>query len=301
VRLNQIRDFVATFDAGSIRAASRKLGVSQPGLTKSIRLLEEELGSTLIQRTSRGVTLTAAGRSFLIHARAVQGELARAREELDRIAGAAETHVTLGVAAVFGSALVPDALALYRRKRPQAGIRIIEGTQETLLPLLRDQTLDLAVCLRSQSEAAPSLKFRSLLRTRLVVVARQGHPRGSARSLAELHDAHWLMFRPRGGGGALEEAFARERLPMPHSVVHCESHGMALAILSSSDAVGLLAPQLLAMTPFRAALQQIPVECPMPLLTVGIFTRTETPSTPAAADLASALNASARGLRAASG
>ncbi|HVL56126.1 MAG TPA: LysR family transcriptional regulator, partial [Burkholderiaceae bacterium] len=107
MRLNQLRDFVAVFDAGSIRAASRKLGVSQPGLTKSVRLLEEELGSTLMHRTSRGVTLTPAGRSFLAHARAVHVELARARAELDQIAAVADASVTLGVAAVFGPVLIP--------------------------------------------------------------------------------------------------------------------------------------------------------------------------------------------------
>jgi LysR family transcriptional regulator, regulator of abg operon len=296
MRLNQLRDFLAAVDCGSIRAASRVVGVSQPALTKSVRQLEEELGAVLIQRSSRGVTVTPSGRAFLARARAVQVELRKARDDLAQIAGRATGNVTVGVASVIGSVLIPEALARFRIKRPEGTVRIVEGTQETLLPLLRDQTLDLAVCLRSGAEGKLGLKYRPLFQTRLVVAARTGHPRRTARSLAELREADWLMFRPVGGGGALEEAFALEGLTPPRSVVHCESHGIALAILAASDTLGLLAPQLLAHPSVRGTLQEIDVERPLPALTVGLYVQSEAPSTPAAADFANALAAAARNL-----
>jgi LysR family transcriptional regulator, regulator of abg operon len=294
MRLNQLRDFLAAVDCGSIRAASRMVGVSQPALTKSVRQLEEELGAVLVQRSSRGVTVTPSGRAFLARARAVQVELRKARDDLAQIAGRTAGNVTVGVASVIGSVLVPEALARYRKKRPEGPVRVIEGTQETLLPLLRERTLDLAVCLRSDAEGKLGLKYRPLLQSRLVVAARIGHPRGDARSLAELRDADWLMFRPVGGGGALEEAFAHDGLGPPRSVVHCESHGIALAILAASDTLGLLAPQLLRHPAARGTLQEIRIERPMPMLTVGLYMQGEAPPTPAAADFAGALAAAAR-------
>ena len=64
MRLTQIRDFLAVVEAGSINAAARKLGVSQPGLTKSLGSLEAELSASLLKRTPTGVTLTRLGQAF---------------------------------------------------------------------------------------------------------------------------------------------------------------------------------------------------------------------------------------------
>jgi DNA-binding transcriptional LysR family regulator len=72
MRLNQIRDFIATIEAGSLRAAARSVGVSQPAMTKSLRQLENELGVQLLQRSSRGISPTRSGRAFLTRARVVQ-------------------------------------------------------------------------------------------------------------------------------------------------------------------------------------------------------------------------------------
>jgi DNA-binding transcriptional LysR family regulator len=74
MRLAQLRDFVQIV-AGSIRAAARARGVSQPTLSKALRSLEDELGNQLVQRTAQGILLTRSGRVFLARARAVPSEL----------------------------------------------------------------------------------------------------------------------------------------------------------------------------------------------------------------------------------
>ena len=106
VRLTQIRDFVAVVDAGSISAAARLLGVSQPGLTKSIRSLETELAVSLLQRTPRGVLMTRYGRAFYARARAAHSELDKAHQELVQMSGVHSGKVAIG----FG----PMAAALVR-------------------------------------------------------------------------------------------------------------------------------------------------------------------------------------------
>src|SRR3981081_3300518 len=85
MRLSQIRDFVAVVESGGIRAAARKLGVSQPAITRSVQGLEAELHARLLQRTPTGVVLPEPGRAFLARARAAQAELRKAEEEVDRL------------------------------------------------------------------------------------------------------------------------------------------------------------------------------------------------------------------------
>lgn len=93
MRLSQVRDFVAVADAGSITAAARALGVSQPGLTKSIGSLEAELNVPLFLRSARGVSLTRYGSAFYARARAAHGELEKARSDVMQLAGGASGRV----------------------------------------------------------------------------------------------------------------------------------------------------------------------------------------------------------------
>src|SRR6266542_2729633 len=90
MRLNQIRDLIAVSEAGSLRAAAQRIGISQPAMSKSLSELEREFQAQLLTRTSRGVALTAAGRAFVARARVVQGELRKVREDLAALHGGAE-------------------------------------------------------------------------------------------------------------------------------------------------------------------------------------------------------------------
>src|SRR5262245_28896923 len=83
--LSQIRDFIAVVESGGIRAAARKLGVSQPAITRSVRSLEAELRARLLRRTPTGVVPTQPGRALFARARAAQAELRKAEEEVDQL------------------------------------------------------------------------------------------------------------------------------------------------------------------------------------------------------------------------
>src|SRR5512138_363977 len=138
MRLNQVRHFVSIVEAGSIRAAARALRTSHPALTKSMRLLEDELHVRLVERTTRGVTLTRAGRVFIGRARAIQAEVRKAEEELADVAGERSGSVAVGIAPVAALMLGPEAFAGFLRQHPRATLRIVDGTAAALAPLVRD-------------------------------------------------------------------------------------------------------------------------------------------------------------------
>ncbi|MEJ7930756.1 LysR substrate-binding domain-containing protein [Ramlibacter sp. AN1015] len=291
MQLAQLKVLCAVAEAGSIRAAARKLNLSQPSVTKSLQALEQDLDATLVHRSSRGIELTDAGRAVLPRARGIQAEVQRAREDVERLAGRARNAATLGVASVIGAWLIPPVLARYGRERPDTRVRIVEGTQETLLPMLREGTLDFAVCLRLEREPTSGFAVRALARFRLVVVARKGHPQRHARSLHELRSAHWILTRPRGAGGVLEEAFRAEGLEVPASAAECESHSIKIATLAQSDSLALVGRPMLSEPAVAQLLEEIPLTKPLPLLTAGLYTRSEDRLAPAARDLAALITA----------
>jgi LysR family transcriptional regulator of abg operon len=295
MRINQIRDFVAVVQAGSLRAAARHVGVSQPSITKSIRQLEAELHVQLLQRNARGAVPTPAGRAFLTRARVVQAELRKASDDLQSYRGGAQGRVAFGVAPQHCMLLVPQAVREFQRLYPDAAVRIIEGVTTALAPLVRDETLDFAVGMKLVPPGE-DLRFRPLFRPRLVVAGRKGHPLAAVRSLAELSDAKWLMYYPMGVGAMLEKAFAAAGAPMPRGIVQCESFATALGLLAGTDTLGLLIPQILAEPFGRSQLQRIAIRETLPAPVVGLYWRKDAPLTPAAAAMLQAIGTVARRL-----
>jgi DNA-binding transcriptional LysR family regulator len=294
MRLTQIRDFIAVVECGGIRAAARKLGVSQPTITKSVRSLEAELRVQLFGRNARGVVLTASGRAFFSRARVAHSELRKAEEEAAEVGGSSAGSVTFGVGPTFAALVVPEAVARFRAQFPRARVRIVEGLARHLLPSVRDETLDFAMGLRTVSELDPALRFRPLYRSELVVAARRGHPLRNARRLSELSAADWLSTSTFDlPGGPVERLFAAAGLPPPRLAVQCESQNTLVALLGRSEMLGFLQRRTLAAAP---VLQEIALAESLPSVTAGIFTRADTPPTRVAAAMAKAATAVARGL-----
>ena len=97
IRLHHLRDLLAVVETGSLRAAARKLGLTQPSLTKSLRQLEEQTALALLVRSKHGVTLTSAGQHLVERARLIESELRRTAEDLDLLRGGTVRSVSVGV------------------------------------------------------------------------------------------------------------------------------------------------------------------------------------------------------------
>jgi LysR family transcriptional regulator of abg operon len=295
MRLNQIRDFVAIVEAGSIRAAARAQGVSHPAMTKSLRQLEDELRTQLIRRSTRGVVPTPSGRAFLARARAIQGEVRKAEEELRELSGEASGTVSVSVSPAAATLLAPEAIAEFLHSHPQTRMRIVEGTPSALASLVRDETLDFALGNRPGIKLDAGLKFRALLHIPMVVAGRRGHPLRGARSLRELADARWIGLYQPGGGGMVERAFAAAGLPFPQRYITCESYVFAFALMAKTDALMPLPAKLFAVQ-FSRELAEIPLKDPFPSMVLGMCTRAETRLTPLATALARSVTEVARRL-----
>ena len=296
MRLNQIRDFVAVADAGSLRSAARVIGVSQPAISKSLRQLESELRVQLLHRTTRGIALTHAGKAFLARARAVRAELRKAEDDFESLRGGPGGSVAFGIAPAACMLIVPEAMQQFRRQHPQARVRIVEGVNTALLPLVRDATLDFMVGQKPVAKLDSALRFRPLFRAPLVVAARVGHPLAQARSLRDLADAQWLMFYRPGTGAMLEQFFGQIGCALPRNIVQCESYAAALALLAKTDTLGLVIPQLMNEPYAQKFLRRIEISEPVPAPMIGLHMRADAPLTRAAAAMAQSVTAVARRL-----
>jgi LysR family transcriptional regulator, regulator of abg operon len=299
MRLRQIQDFLAVIEQGSIHAAARKVGLSQPAVTKSLRGLEAELHTQLVRRTNHGVVPTSAGRALYARARAAHAELLKAGEEIAQLSGAGVGSVAFGVGPVAALLVAPEAVTRLHLQYPEASIRIVEGFVAALLPMVRDETLDFAMGPRLETRLDPALSFRPLFREDVVVVGRKGHPLRNAGSLARLGSAKWLGSGLWGGNspsGPLPRAFLAAGLPLPPQVVQCESYTITFSIIARSDMLGIMSRRFLTAASAKDLLQDISVSYALPSLTVGLFMRKDPPLTPMATAMAKVVTAVARQL-----
>ncbi|MFN0316414.1 MAG: LysR substrate-binding domain-containing protein [Burkholderiales bacterium] len=296
MRLNQIRVFLAIIDSGSIHAAARQLGVTQPAITKGLRQLEESLHVRLLDRTPHGVVPTLAGRAFIARARAVQSELRKAEEDLAQLAGERAGSVAFGFSLV-GLQIVTEAFSRFREHFPDARVRIVESVSHRLLPMVRDESLDFVVGRWTGGKSDSSISARPLLSCDMVVAGRTGHPRGKMRSLAQLLDAEWVLVVPPGSPGSMvERLFVSAGLRVPEKLTQCESFAALLLLLAETDFLAVL-PQSLLATPFgRVGLQPLAIQEPLPRETISLITRADARLTPLAADMVKAVTTAAKQL-----
>src|SRR5882724_8225852 len=142
MELRHLRYFVAVAEALSFRRAAEKLHLAQPPLSAQIKDLETELGVRLLERTTRSVQLTAAGRVFLDEARAVlsasvQAER-RARDAQHGITGT----LRLGLIAPTANAWLAAILRRFRQAFPGVMFSIFDLTSTEQLRRLHDNELD---------------------------------------------------------------------------------------------------------------------------------------------------------------
>lgn len=210
MELRQLRYFVGISEAGSLLKASARLHIAQPALGQQVAALEQELGARLFDRSSRGVTLTDAGRIFLEHAKVVLADIERARAAVRESAAAPSGDVAIGLPTTVAQVATVPLLKACREQLPQVRLKLVEAYSGFVHEWLLSGRLDLALLYGDQAE--PALAKRPLLDDRLAFISgvRGDQPAPATITLTEL--AQWPLVLPGREHGLrriIDEACAR--------------------------------------------------------------------------------------------
>ena len=176
--------------------AAEELNVAQPSVSQQIRKLETELGAPLFHRMKRHVALTEAGKTFLPHARAVLQRVDEARLEVQELSGLRRGTLAVGAPPSVGTHLLPRALAAFSSRHPGIALAFREAGSRTLLGLLEQGELDMAVVI--QPIRHPALETRPLLEEELLLAVPRRHPLASGQRrvrLAQLREEPFVLLR----------------------------------------------------------------------------------------------------------
>ena len=137
--------FQAVAEQLSFTRASRALHLSQPAVTKHIKVLEGEFGQSLFFRSAQGITLTGAGALLLQHARAVARLDEEVRQRIRGSEGIISGRLTLGATTTIGQYLLPAWLVQSRRAWPELQLKVHSGNTEEIVEAALERKLDLGL------------------------------------------------------------------------------------------------------------------------------------------------------------
>jgi len=245
--LSQLRCFVAVAEELHFGRAAARLNMTQPPLSRQIQVLEHIIDAPLLERTSRSVRLTPAGRSFLPEARRILKLAESASQVARRIALGKTGSLKIGFTAAAAYGFLPELIAACRARLPEVDFSLKEMVTGDQLEALASGQID-AGLLRPPI-ARPEFSTRRVVAEPLLADIPEQHPLASADvvSIQDFDDQPFVMYSPyesRYFHDLLVAQFARaqilpryvQHLSQIHSILAMVRAGLGAAIVPAAAA-----------------------------------------------------------------
>lgn len=241
--MSQLRCFVAVAEELHFGRAAERLHMTQPPLSRQIRLLEHHVGVQLLDRNSRAVSLTAAGKAFFPEAARILRIAEEATFAARRIAKGEQGNLSIGFTSASGYSLLPEVVRRLREYAPGVTLTLKELVSTSQVEALNSGELDLG--LLRPHPMNDELESRLIASEALMVAVPEGEADAwpLEPTLACLHGKPFVMYSPheaRPFYQMLTERFARAGV-VPDIVEHIGQVHTMLALVRAGVGAALIA------------------------------------------------------------
>jgi len=247
VDLRHLRYFVAVAEELHFTRAAERLGIKQPPLSLQIRQLEQELGTPLFRRLTRGVELTEAGVLLLDEARQILEHVERAKANVLSRARGEKGQIRVGFAgATYFQPRIPGLIQAYRRLYPDVLLTPEQSNTPHLIEALRNGSLDVAF-VRPPLSDGEGIVVQPLIKESMRIVLPAQHPYAHSREmpLAALAGETFILFPRAIGPGLYDSVIAGcqragfsptlgQEAPQISSIVHLVAAGFGISVVPES-------------------------------------------------------------------
>jgi len=272
LEFSDLQAFVAVAERLSFRAAAAQLFISQPALSRRIEKLEGVLKVRLLERNSRRVAVTEAGRQFLEHARASIAEMQVALGSISAAAAHRRALVTVACVPSVANDVLPNALQTFSAKFPDVRLRVLDESGAQVVQSVVRADADFGVNFIGVQDA--DLDFKAVYTEPYVLALQRSHPLASRQAVrwGDLRGSRLIAVSARSSNRILlDNALAGlEERP----VVFCEVNHVTAALALADAGVGVTAVPALAYSKLRyPSLVTVPLIEPEVRRTLGLITR----------------------------
>jgi len=216
MKLHQLRYLAAVAQNGlNITAAAHKLHTSQPGVSKQIKLLEDELGFQIFVREGRNLArITPAGQQVIEHGLKILQEAQSIRDLSTELRDEGRGSLSIGTTHTQARYVLPEVIRVFRGRYPQVRLNLHQGTSEHIAEMVADDRIDCAIATGSEALFA-ELTLLPCYRWHRTVIVPRDHPLTRAGRLTfKALAAHPLITYTFSfsGPSSLHEAFSKAGL-----------------------------------------------------------------------------------------
>lgn len=300
LKIKQLRLLIAVGEFGSIQHAARQLHISQPAATKLIQDLETDFEVRLFERTNRGVIPTDFGETLIRHSKLILAQVSIAAEELEELGEGRSGRVVVGTLLAATPILLPTAIEILMRERPKVAIKVVEGTNDALMPALYSGEIDMIVGRLSAYRARAQLVQEKLFDEQILAVVGGQHPLAKEKSLsfAQLRPFGWIL-PPQETTlrRQVDQYFVSQKQYAPPYVMESISYLTNRALFQKHDLVGLLPEHVVANEIEQGLLVKLNWNVPFGNGPIGVSYRGPEGLSPAGAEFLKALRSVAKALK----
>jgi LysR family transcriptional regulator of gallate degradation len=271
----RLQVFVKLCETRHMQTVASLLGLSQPAISSTIKVMENGCGQTLFERTPRGLQPTRASHEILFPIRRALNELRHIETDITALRGALQGVVHVGALPLGRTRILPEAIVRMVAEYPEIQVITNESPFDLLATELRAGDVDFVFgALRSEAYAS-DLTGEALLTEDMVVLARRDHPLYSKTALHdELSSAQWVL--PRAGSPArkmLDECFTRFGIAPPRPVVESADMAIIRGLLLRSDMLAAVSAHQLEQEIASGELCILPLELKQTTRAIGLTYR----------------------------
>jgi DNA-binding transcriptional LysR family regulator len=292
LKTRQLLLLVALAEEGNIHRAAQVLNMTQPAASKLLKDLEDVLEVSLFDRLPRGMRPTWYGETMIRHARAALASLNQAHDEVSALKAGRQGQASIGAITTPGLTLLPPAVAIVKRDRPNLRISIDIETSAVLLERLEQGKLDIVVGRLFAEHDKSKLRYEALTEEPVLALVRPDHPLLSVAGLTlrDVVGAGWIV--PPAGSvlrHRFDLMFQEESLAPPINVIESAALLFITSMLQQSDTLAVLAADVARYYAAHGIGAVLPLAMHCKMDNFGIITRTDRVLSPAAKVMMAAL------------
>lgn len=262
LRLRNLQMLLSLAETGNMSQSAALLNTTQPGLSKWLKDLEDDVGMPLFERQARGLRPTPCGEALIEHARRIEAQLDTARDDLQAMRDGGSGLVSVGTSGASSADTVPLAVLQLLQRLPRAQVRLVEMTMDLLMAQLARSEIDIVVGRSAPELQDPHVRTESLYMEPIHFVTRPRHPLLTRPSVTwdDMAAYRWVVW-PRGTPirNALEAALASAGRALPVDAVESNATVLNLTLLNNSDMVGLASHRTARRLEELGALKIVPL------------------------------------------
>lgn len=208
--LEQLRIFVAVAEREHVTRAAGDLNLTQSATSAAIAALEARYATKLFDRVGRRITLTEAGRLFLVEAKAVLARASSAELVLADLAGLKAGSLGLAASQTVGNYWLPKFIHAFQSSYPALSVRLTMGNTETVAALVRQGSANLGFVEGEIDE--PTLSVTAVAEDEMALLVPATHPWSKVPpQVADLKQARWVLREDGSGTRSILAAMLKAR------------------------------------------------------------------------------------------